>query len=313
MEVREIANLQSLTRTQELCNRKSGEFVSLSMYGEQVTILGGYISNINDENKKLQASSHGFTEAKNATKAILMKQLMLVITRLQAYANFSNDTVIKNEVKVTNTSIAQMHESLLGTFCRRLLDICRDKMSVLESFSLTAEMLDPFENAIRDFELKLNGTPQYRGEQKAARQNIELWLGQAMELVKTKLDPLFEIIRYTNPETYVEYKNARKIEITSRRTLSLKGKVLCGTDSQPVQKAMVTISKMENGDQHAGSGTELSKVVKYSAAKGGFDVASLPAGHYSLTAEKEGYTCKPVNVYINDNEMSYAELIMEKL
>ena len=73
-------------------------------------------------------------------------------------------------------------------------------------------MLTALGDAITDFDVKLVGTPKYRGEQKAAKQNMDIYFAQAADIVKNKLDVLAEIIKDTNPETYVEYKNTRKNE-----------------------------------------------------------------------------------------------------
>ena len=60
-------------------------------------------------------------------------------------------------------------------------------------------------------------------------------------------------------------------------------------------------------------GSELTKNVKRTSAKGGFQLQTLPAGTYTITATREGYAELTVTVYINDGEMSDVKLEMVKI
>jgi hypothetical protein len=170
------------------------------------------------------------------------------------------------------------------------------------------------DNAITDFDTKMVGTPQYRGEQKAAKLKIDNCFAEGTDIVKNKLDLLAEIIKDTNPGTYVEYKNSRKLELTGSRTMSLKGKAIDAATGLPIEGVTITISKNGNGEMKAkAGGSELTKTVKRTSPKGGFQLQTLPAGTYTITATREGYAELTVTVFINDGEMSDVKLEMVKI
>jgi hypothetical protein len=311
---REIAILQSLTKTVDLCTVKSEDFKDLPFFNTEVINLGKLVADIRKENQVLEISTQGFTNAKNTSKDNLMQVLLPVLKRIQAYASISKNEVLQNAVKLTNSNLLKMQESMLSSTCLAIQATCQDNATELLPYGLTPEMLAALGDAITDFDAKMIGTPKYRGEQKAAKQNMDTYFAQAADIVKSKLDVLAEIIKDTNPQTYIEYRNTRKLDLAGSRTMSLKGKVVLAGTTQPVPGVTVTITKNENGDAKAkAGGSDLQKNVKQSATQGGFQIQSLPAGSYTITAVKEGFTEQTVTVYINDGEMSEVRLEMGKV
>ena len=54
-------------------------------------------------------------------------------------------------------------------------------------------------------------------------------------------------------------------------------------------------------------------VVKKSAVKGNFRIASLPEGNYTVTAKKIGYKEQVLNVVVTDGETNKMKVKMEKI
>lgn len=311
---REIAILQSMTQTVDLCTRKSADFASLPTFNAEVIKIGTLVLTIREQNRILEVSAQGFTNAKNTSKEVLVAALLPVLKRVQAYASISKNDVLKNAVKLTNTTILRMQESMLSETCRSIQAICQQHATELIPYGSTPEMLTTLDNAIIDFDAKMVGTPQYRGEQKAAKLKIETSFAEAADILKNKMDMLIEIIKDTNPGTYVEYKSTRKLELTGSRTMALKGKAIDATTGKPVEGVTITISKNENGEMKAmAGGSELAKTVKRTSAKGGFQMQTLPAGTYTITATREGFAEQTVTVYVNDGEKSEVKLVMVKV
>lgn len=310
MNDREIATLQTHDKTVDLCTKKASDFEGLPMFGEYVTRLGVLTGNMRRYNHVLEVSTEGFTNAKNTAKESLISIALPVLARVQAYAKISRDEVLQNAVKTTGSRLKRLQESLLGSKCRSISSICQERAGALITYGLTPEMLAALEAAIAGFELKFVGTPQYRGEQKAARQNFDNDFAAANDLVKNKMDALVEIIKDTNPSTYIEYWNSRKLELSGSRTLAMKCRVMDGATNQPIEGVTVNISKNESDDVTANAGTEAVKMTKRTTAKGAFQVKSLPTGTYTLTAGKEGYTTQTLTVVVNDSETSEVEVVM---
>jgi len=312
MNDREIATLQSYDKTVDLCTKKSPDFGSLPLFSEYVTELGVLAGNLRRYNHVLEVSTEGFTNAKNTAKESLLNIALPVLARVQAYAKISRDEVLQNAVKITGSMLKRLKESLLGSKCRGIFDICQERYEAIAPYGLTPEMLAAFEAAINDFEIKLKGSPQYRGEQKAARQNFDNDFAAANDLVKNKMDVLVEIIKDINPSIYIEYWNSRKLELSGSRTLAMKCRVTDGATNQPIEGVTVNISKNESDDTTANASTEAVKMAKRTTAKGAFQVKMLPTGTYTLTAGKEGYATQTLTVVVNDSETSEVEVVMGK-
>lgn len=310
---REIAFLQSMNKTVDLCTRKSDDFKDLPSFTNDVLRLKTVAADISKENQVLEVSTQGFTNAKNASKEILLKDLNPPLKRIQAYASVSKNQVLQQAVKLTDTKLSKIHESMLSSTCRSIFELCQANLAELQVYGLTPAMLTALENSIVDFEAKLIGTPKYKGEQKAAKQNIDRFFAEASDLLKNKLDVLAEIIKDTYPETYVEYKSSRKLVITAGRSLALKGRITEAGTGKPMAGVTVTIVKNGNGEMKAAAGADLSKTVKRTAAQGGFQLKSLPAGAYTITASKAGYADQSVIVYINDGETGTGNLELPPL
>lgn len=306
---RDIAVLQSMNRTVDLCTRKSDDFKDLPSFDADVLRLKTLATDISKENQVLEVSTQGFTKAKDASKENLLKDLKLPLIRIQAYASKSKDHVLLQAVKFTDTKLDKIHESMLGSTCRSISELCQANSVALVAYGTTPAMLTTLDSSITDYEAKLIGTPQYKGEQKAAKENIERYFAEGADILKNNLDPLAEIIKDTHPETYVEYKNSRKVVITARRSLSLKGKVTEAGTGLPISGVTITIVKKEDDEMKAArGGAELVKTVKRTAAGGGFQVKSLDVSAYIVTASKVGFADKSVTVYINDGETGSVNL-----
>lgn len=313
MNDRENALLLSFSNTTDFCIRKSDELTGLPNFNSDVTVLDGIVKSIRKYSRILEVSTQGYTDAKNLSKEALIKLLHPLLTRIQAHASISEDKVLQNSVKYTDTDIKRIYDDNLATVCRDIYGLCVKHDTALTVYGQTPEMLTSLMDGIVDYEEKLTGTPQYRAEQKAARLTLDKLFDEANELLKKKLDLLIEIIKKEQPEIYTGYKYTRKLELQGSRTMSLKGTVTDSATGEAVLKAVITIIQTHNADGSTKAGSELMKIVKVAATKGGFQIQSLPAGTYTITVTKVGYTESTATVYINDGELTKVSIAITAL
>ena len=313
MKEREIAFFRSIQRTLDVGYRKSDDFNALPSFNEDMRRLGQVGSKIAREAQKLELRSLGFTEAKNTAKEELIRQTISLVKRAQAFASVTKDKLLLNEVKVNSSDLRKEPETLLGGTCRRILLVCSGKADLLAPYDVSTGMLTNLDAAITEYETRLSGTPQFRGERKAARQTLQQLFDEADDLLKNSLDVQAEIIRDSHAETYVEYQNARRLETRSGRKISMKGRVLEASTAIPIPGAVVTVVRNPDGEGNETQATTGEKTEKITAARGGFQIPSLLAGSYRVTASKAGYTEQSIRIYVNDHETSLAELTLTKL
>ena len=128
-------------------------------------------------------------------------------------------------------------------------------------------LIDALDTSVADFEAKLLGTPQYIGEQKAAKQKREKAINACEEIMTNDLDMIVEILKHENPETYAGYQHARKVKMMGRRTMALKIKVVESNSKNRVPGVNITIVPDTNGDALKAT-ADLTKTVKRTSALG---------------------------------------------
>ena len=222
------------------------------------------------------------------------------------------DDVLKNAVKFTDSDLAKMGDNKLAGTCRNIVALAREKQPLMAGVGLTEALIDALDTSVADFEAKLLGTPQYIGEQKAAKQKREKAINACEEIMTNDLDMIVEILKHENPETYAEYQHARKVKMMGRRTMALKIKVVESNSKNRVPGVNITIVPDTNGDALKAT-ADLTKTVKRTSALGGCQVKNLPEGKYLVTAEKAGWAPQSTVVYINAGEMSTAILELTAL
>ena len=122
-----------------------------------------------------------------------------------------------------------------------------------------------------------------------------------------KLDALVEIVRMDHPDFYEVYQRSRKIVMTGKSSISMRGTVVDAVTGEPVIGAIVTIVAIE-GTPALPDG----KIVKVSADKGGFNVKSMGDGMYRLQASKPGFKDCFTEVAVSCSELTVVELKLEK-
>lgn len=302
MNERVVATEQSFKGVSGVLKRKADDFSAFTSVAEDVIILDGLITDIDTQTDILDISTKGYTETKNAAKIYAVTiALRPVSTRIMAYACKNRLDVLKNEINFTEKALLKKADKRLVNILRVFLKNARIYLPDMSSLGLTEDMINALEAAIADFEAKLLGTPQYLGEQKAAKQRIAKDIADGEILLKNDIDPITEIIRDDKPATYAEYQNARKIKLPPRRKLALKIKVFESGSLQLLSGVTLTITPDTNGDLMK-AGADLQKTVKRTSPFGASQVKNLSDGKYLITAEKPGLEPKTATAYISSGQ-----------
>src|SRR5690606_16275087 len=127
-----------------------------------------------------------------------------------------------------------------------------------------------------------------------------------------KIDSAVELVKLTDPVFYDGYKSARKIVNQGSGKLAVKGLVTDAQSGEPVKG--VTITFMNDGETTPAALAASAEpvIIKTTAAKGGFNIKSLPAGIYSVSFKKMGYAEQFATVNVNDGKLTTVELALHK-
>ena len=129
-------------------------------------------------------------------------------------------------------------------------------------------------------------------------------------MLTNRLDLDMELFRTSDPDFYSQYKTSRNIISTGTRSVSLLGNVTL-SETAEAMKGVVLTFVLQPSELMA---TETGKpLVKKSAEKGNFKIASLPEGNYTVTVKKIGYREQVLSVIVTDGETNKMKVKMEKL
>jgi hypothetical protein len=303
MNKKETATYQSNRVTHNYCTEKSSDFDDVPGFNELIPELGKELDIIWDQNVILEESVKGYTKERNASKETLLDLFLPILGKIKILARYSKDKLLLERVNYTPSKLKRTNGVALKTAITVVTKLCQENMAGLKQYGLTDAMLTELGAAVADFNEKLEGTPKYKAVLKATRETMDASFARVAEIFRDSLDVLVELIRDTNKQTYLEYKNTRKVVVYTRR-LSLKGKVLDADTRQPIAEVKISITQLEDPEmpKKANGGGALDKGVKISAAKGGFQLKTMEAGVYTLTTSKKGYRTQTITIYVNDNE-----------
>jgi hypothetical protein len=118
---------------------------------------------------------------------------------------------------------------------------------------------------------------------------------------------------------YNEYRTTRKIIDTGTGSLALKGTATELQSGEPVQNATFTFQPATAGQLKAMNSSATGKIngnspiVKKTAAKGIFNIKSMPEGTYTVTITKPGYKDQIATVSVVNGELANLDVELEKV
>lgn len=314
MTKKETATYQSNRVTYNYCEEKSSDFNDVPGFNDLIPVLGTELNTIRDQDLILEENVKGYIKERNASKETLLDLFLPILGKVKIFAKVSKDKLLLEKVKYAPSKLKHTNGVALKSAITVVTKLCHENMAGLKQYGLTDEMLTELGIALADFNEKLEGTPKYQGVQKATRELMEASFVRVAEIFRDSLDVLAELICDTNKQTYLEYKNTRKVVVYTRK-LSLKGKVLDADTREPIAEVKISITQLEDPEmpKKANGGGALDKGVKISAAKGGFQLKTLEAGVYTLTTSKKGYRTQTITIYVNDRERTNALLELTRV
>jgi hypothetical protein len=189
---------------------------NLALYAgiEELVAAQGQLTNyleLIDSNRQVQeVNQTGLTNNKALLKERLTTQVMKVVAALAAHATATKDTVLLSRVNYRPSAL-QKPDPLLNDIARLILKEARNQEGALDKYFVLAGDLSELENLITLFK---DAIPQKRvatNISKVSTLNIAGVFVAMDRLLKTETDILMMPFRFTQPDFYHAYKNARII------------------------------------------------------------------------------------------------------
>ena len=257
----------------------------------------------------------GIAESKSQLKASLCTMLTDYSRKLSAYATFTANTVLLNEIKISGSDLKRLPDADCRTKGQEIYDRAQSNVAALASYGITPATQTSLQTLIAAFTASMPKPRLGIDERKQATQQLTV-LFKTMDTVLGNIDLAIGIVSSSQVNFHNGYKTAREVIKTGATTLSVQGFITDAATGAPVKGAIIEFVPVDAATPMAFGKRSASSpvaILKKSAVKGGIKVKSLPAGTYQVTVKKVGYADTVVTIHINANEMSLLNVSIAKV
>lgn len=306
MEKKQESRFNMYLATVDFCEKNALILAPLPTFSNNLIKLKGICDQIYLFGSEQALNISGTTMAKKDLRTNLENLAADSARKATAFATVTKNRILLQEVNYAISDLQRMPDSLLIETTSNIHGRIEPKLSAMTEYQLTAATQQSFLQAINDCKASL-ATPRInKVTQKVATAKLAELFKNGDAVLK-EMDAVVEIIRTTEADIYLGYKSARKVIETGTGKLAVKGLVTDSQNGDPVKG--VTVSFWLDGNlSKVIAADEPPLVVKKTAEKGGFNIASLPGGTYRATLQKAGYAEQTLTVYVNDGELTTMDL-----
>ena len=186
--------------------------------------LTNYLELIGSYRQVQELNQTGLTGNKMMLKERLTNQLLKLVAGLSAYATVTRNTVLLAKVFYKPYAL-QKPDPVLADIARLILNEAKSYQNELTRFFVTQADLTELETLVTQF---MEAIPQKRvatNYSKVSTLNIAAVFAASDKLLKNETDMLMLPFRFTQPDFYEAYKNARIIVKYSGRKKTQEGPV----------------------------------------------------------------------------------------
>jgi hypothetical protein len=280
---------------------------NLPEFGTLFTHFSDNMDQIQVIREKRESDKTGIADNKGQLRIDLVSKALDISLKTKAYAKMTHNAALVKEVYYSETDLKAAPGSILIDRALLIHDKAGENLNALAPYGVTADALAELKSAI---DLFIASIPKPRlgiTEKKQATNQLSDLFKSNDELLEM-FDSLVDIVRLSQPSFYAAYWNNRKVIDTGKGSLALKAKIT-DADTKAGIKGVKVSFVSQNGNLKLASTKGDKPLIKKTAEKGMFRIKSLPAGTYTATLRKPGYSEKVVPVTVADNERT--ELVVE--
>ena len=293
-----------------ICESNIGAWSGSVIFANSYYIWDAKIPGIEENRLKQNTIFAGYTVDKANKREAMTSKALFIANRLQSYANVSNNPILLNSVKYSTRDLKRARDTDAVGMCQITLNMASDNATNLVTYDVTQEMIIDLQMAIADFTPSLSMPAVTIAMIKTATDNITRLFKEADGLLTNRMDLDIELFKTFYPDFYGAYKTSRNIISTGTRSISVMGNVTMSETGEAMKGVALSFVLQPTGLM----ATEAAKpLVKKSAPKGNFRIASLPEGNYTVTVKKIGYKEQVLSVIVADGETNKMKVKMEKI
>ncbi len=284
---------------------------SLPNFSTNQTAFQNAITQIQASGELQNFDKTGIAGSKSQLKQTLVTLAADNSRKLTAYAKFTNNQILLNEVSYSESDLKRRVGTNLKDAAQGIYDRAQPIVASLATYGITAATQTALLNAINAFNTAIPKPRLGITEKKQSTAQLAA-LFKTADSALGNIDTAVEIVRLTQVVFYDSYKAARKLIMTGGGSVSVKGIVTDASTGEPLKS--VTLKFSTNGTSAKLKATNGNGgLTKKTADKGGFMIRTLAEGTYQVTITKPGYKEQTVTVNVSNGEMSQLEIKLEKI
>ena len=285
----------------------------LPNYTENSTSFVNTIPLIQDVAKQQKISKTGLAENKNQLKDALIISIADYSGKLGAYAKFTNNPVLAQEIKFTAGRLKKEADTAIRDYAQIVYDRAQPIVASLATYGITAVTQTALLTAITNYNASIGKPAAGKVESSQLTKQLAGFFATA-EGALANMDAAVEIVKLSQPNFYNGYKNVRKVVVMGVGSLAVKGLVTDAMSGEPIKGATLSFA-LDGGVSLAkakSSTAQTESIVKKTADKGGFNIKSLPSGMYTVTIKKVGFADQVATVAVADGELTEINIQLSK-
>lgn len=247
-----------------------------------------------------QIDTSYLTKKKNDLRAVLNEQMELVSNRMLVFAEDNNDHKLISLVKYTPSEIGRFTDEEISQESASLFDIVQTNLPKLSAYLLDETTQTKFGNARTGFVAILPDNKREIQSQKDVKGKVDDDFDN-LDAVIGKLDKRVNMVSTEYPVFYTDYYGLRKVTVTKSQQ-AIIAEIVDALTGLVLPNVLVIFSL--NG---------VEKLRKLTSKQGGFWVASIEPGIYTIEVTKIGYETLKQTITITGDETYYLNLQLKKL
>ena len=296
--------------TAKFCDENETAVSSLPAYSTNLQTLFASNEQIQELAGFQGTGTTGITSNKKQLRLNLIASAADTARKLTSFAKLTENYILLGEINYSESDFKNFSDIEARDKAQVLYGKAQEHLTELPVYGITEETQLILQNNISSFSgVIVAPRIGITNKSQATKQLASLFQTAATAL--EKMDAAVEIVKLTEPVFYDGYKSVRKVIRKGTGKLAVKGLVTDSQNGEPVKG--VTVSFWLDGDlSNVIVADEPPLLVKKTADKGGFNIASLPGGTYRTILRKAGYAEQTLTIYVNDGELTVVDVALEK-
>lgn len=165
-----------------------------------------------DRHRQVQeVNNTGLTRNKGNLREEMTTLLLRLSSALTAHAATTNDQVLQAKVAYSLSDLKKSSDRILGDIAVLVNGLAAATAADLQIYFVGSEELTKFDRLTNEFKAALPLRRVATNITKASTSNISEVFREIDDLLKTKVDLLLKPFKFTQPNFFKEYKNARTL------------------------------------------------------------------------------------------------------